>query len=66
MAPMMGIGWIADHWGMNIAVCTFGVLVIAVGVPVAVLFQRHPRIRPAGHGGSDASKQRPSAAQARR
>jgi len=50
MAPMMGIGWIADHWGMNIAVCAFGVLVIAVGVPVAVFFQRHPRIRPVGHG----------------
>jgi len=47
MAPMMGIGWIADHWGMNIAVCAFGALVIAVGVPVAVFFQRHPRIRPA-------------------
>ncbi len=47
MVPMMGIGWIADHWSMETAVCTFGILVIAIGVPVAVFFQRHPRMRPA-------------------
>jgi MFS family permease len=47
MAPMMGIGWIADHWGMDVAVCTFCTMVIAMGTIVAVLFHRHPRMRPA-------------------
>jgi len=47
MVPMMGIGWIADHWGMTIAVSTFCTLVIIIATPAAVLFQRHPRIRPA-------------------
>lgn len=46
MVPMMGIGWIADHWGMTAAVYSFCTLVIAMGLPVAVLFQRHPRMRP--------------------
>ncbi len=47
MVPMMGIGWIADHWGMTIAVSTFCTLVIVIATPAAVLFQRHPRIRSA-------------------
>lgn len=47
MIPMMGIGWIADHWGIEIAIYSFCTMVIAIGLPVAVLFQRHPRIRPA-------------------
>ena len=46
MAPMMGIGWIADHWGMEAAVCIFCTLVIAMGMTVAVLFHRHPRMQP--------------------
>lgn len=46
MVPMMGIGWIADHWGLEVAVCTFCTMVITIGVPVAVFFQRHPRMRP--------------------
>jgi len=46
MAPMMGIGWIADHWGMEVAVCIFCTMVIGMGMIVAVLFQRHPRMRP--------------------
>lgn len=46
MVPMMGIGWMADHWSMEVAVCTFCTLVIAIAVPVAVLFQRHPRMQP--------------------
>ena len=46
MVPMMGMGWIADHWGMEVAVCTFCTMVIAIAVPVAVVFQRHPRMRP--------------------
>src|SRR5690606_36397134 len=47
MIPMMGIGWIVDHWGIETAIYSFCTMVIAIGVPVAVLFQRHPRIRPA-------------------
>lgn len=45
MAPMMGIGWIADYWGMDVAVYTFCTMVIVVGTPVAVFFQRHPQLR---------------------
>ncbi|MBP6018044.1 MAG: MFS transporter [Burkholderiaceae bacterium] len=45
MVPMMGIGWIADHWSMEVAICAFGTLVIAMGVPVAVFFQRHPHMQ---------------------
>lgn len=47
MVPMMAIGWIADHWGMNVAVCTFCVFVIVLASGVAWLFQRHPRMRAA-------------------
>lgn len=47
MAPTMGIGWIADHWGMDIAVCAFCVTVILLATPAAVYFQRHPRMRAA-------------------
>ena len=46
MVPMLGVGWIADHWGLNAAVSIFCAFVIATGVTVAVLFQRHPRMRP--------------------
>lgn len=45
MAPMMGIGWIADYWGMDFAVYTFCTMVIVLGTPVAVFFQRHPQLR---------------------
>lgn len=49
MLPMMAIGWIADHWGMNVAVCTFCIFVIALALSVAFFFQRHPRMRTVGH-----------------
>ena len=45
MVPMMGIGWIADHWGMTAAVDIFCSLVIALGTVVAALFLRHPQMR---------------------
>ena len=45
MAPMMGIGWIADYWGMDAAVYSFCTMVIVLGTPVAVFFQRHPQLR---------------------
>ncbi len=47
MAPVMGMGWIADHWGIEAAVRTFCSIVIVLGVTAAVLFRRHPRMRPA-------------------
>lgn len=46
MVPMMGIGWIADYWSMEAAVCAFGIMVIVISVPAAVFFHRHPRMRP--------------------
>lgn len=47
MLPMMGMGWIADHWGMNAAVCTFGVFVMVMGTVIGVLFRRNPRMQSA-------------------
>lgn len=47
MLPMMAMGWIADHWGMTVAVCAFCGLVIVLGGICALLFQRHPRMRAA-------------------
>lgn len=45
MAPIMGMGWIADHWGLDIAVATFCCAVMALGTPAAVAFFRHPSMR---------------------
>ncbi|WP_159917662.1 MFS transporter [Pantoea sp. 18069] len=47
MVPMLGIGWIADNWGMDVAVRTFCAIVIVLGTTAAVFFQRHPRMQPA-------------------
>lgn len=49
MLPMMAIGWIADHWGMNVAVSSFCCFVILLAITVAVLFFKHPRPRTATH-----------------
>ncbi|MYN12134.1 MFS transporter [Pusillimonas sp. TS35] len=46
MIPMMGIGWIADHWGMDVAVNTFCIFVIATAGSAAVFFYRNPHMRP--------------------
>jgi MFS family permease len=46
MLPMMGIGWIADHWGMNTALYIFCTGATLIAVTVAVLFQRHPLTQP--------------------
>lgn len=45
MLPMMAMGWIADHWGMDWAVNLFCGLVIVLSCIAAVLFLRHPRIQ---------------------
>lgn len=47
IVPMMGIGWIADRWGMNVAVSSFCTAVILLGVTAACLSGRHLRTMPA-------------------
>lgn len=47
MMPMMGMGWIADHWSMDAAVLAFCSMIIVLSLPAAVLFQRSPHTRPA-------------------
>jgi MFS family permease len=44
MAPMLGMGWIADHWGLQVAVTVFCCSVMAVGTVAALCFFRHPRM----------------------
>ena len=46
MVPMMGMGWIADHWGMAAAIRIFCSLTIIACVPLAVLFLRNPHTQP--------------------
>ncbi|MVW80217.1 MFS transporter [Bordetella sp. 02P26C-1] len=46
MVPMIGVGWIADYWGMNVAVCVFCVFVVTTGLITAISFKSHPRMRP--------------------
>lgn len=48
MLPMMAMGWIADRWGMRVAVYCFCSAVMVLGSWAAVLFLRHPRMRKAG------------------
>lgn len=48
MVPMMGVGWIADHWGMERGVFIFCTAVITIGLAAAVQFQRDPHMLPAG------------------
>ena len=46
IVPMMAIGWIADYWGLEIAVQSFCMMVISIGVFVAARFLRHPLMQP--------------------
>jgi hypothetical protein len=43
MAPMLGIGWIADRWGMNVALACFCGAVVVTGSVAAWRFKAHPR-----------------------
>lgn len=45
MLPMMGMGWVADHWGIEMALGLFCAMVIVVGSVLAVAFARHPRMQ---------------------
>jgi len=46
IVPMTLVGWIADHWGMNIALYIFCTFVIAFSVLAAILFKKYPRMQP--------------------
>lgn len=46
MVPMLGMGWIADRWGMDTAVTLFCASVCVAGSLVGLLFLRHPRMHP--------------------
>lgn len=43
MLPMLGIGWAADRWGMNVALACFCGSVALICAVAAMLFARHPR-----------------------
>jgi MFS family permease len=45
MVPMMGMGWIADHWGLALAVDLFCSFVVIMGTAAAVLFKRYPQMQ---------------------
>ena len=47
MLPMMAVGWIADHWGIDIAVKVFACFVMLLGSVLGLAFSRHPRMRAA-------------------
>lgn len=45
MLPMMAMGWIADHFGMTAAVCSFCIAVSALSIWAGVLARVHPRMQ---------------------
>lgn len=45
MVPMLAMGWIADHWGISVAVSIFCCMVMVLGVTAGLLFHRHPRMQ---------------------
>ena len=53
MLPIMGIGWIADFWSMDVAVASFCLFVMIVGSTAAVGFFRHPHMRAAEAAGQN-------------
>ena len=44
MLPMMAVGWIADHWSINVAVTAFACFVMLLGSLLGLAFVRHPRM----------------------
>ena len=45
MLPLLGTGWMADHWGMNVAVSVFCALVALAAVIAARAFKNHRWMR---------------------
>ena len=47
IVPLLGVGWVADHYGLPVAISLLGWMVVALATPLAVWFFRHPRMQPA-------------------
>ncbi|KJH82438.1 MFS transporter [Stutzerimonas stutzeri] len=47
IVPLLGAGWIADHYGLPVAVTALGLGVMVIATPLAVWFFVHPRVRDA-------------------
>lgn len=45
IAPLIAVGWIADHHGLPLAITLLGLCVIVIASPLAIWFFRHPRMR---------------------
>ncbi len=45
--PLIGAGWIADHYGLPVAISLLGWVVIGLATPLAIWFFIHPRMRAA-------------------
>ncbi|WP_052114416.1 MFS transporter [Pseudomonas saudiphocaensis] len=45
IAPLFGVGWIADHYGLQTAITLFCCTVIVLATPLAWCFFRHSRMR---------------------
>jgi MFS family permease len=50
IAPMMAMGWMADHWGLRASVTVFACMIIAVGSGVATAFRIYPGMRQGDDG----------------
>lgn len=47
IVPLLGVGWIADHYGLPVAVTSLGLGVMIIATPLAGRFFLHPRMRDA-------------------
>lgn len=45
IVPLIGAGWIADHYGLPMAITSLGLCVMAIATPAAVGYFLHPRMR---------------------
>jgi len=45
IVPLLGVGWVADHYGLPVAVTSLGLAVMAIATPLALWFFVHPRMR---------------------
>jgi MFS family permease len=53
IVPLLGAGWVADHYGLPAAITSLGWVVIAVATPLAAWFFIHPRMKSAEREGLD-------------
>ncbi len=45
IVPLLGVGWVADHYGLPVAVTSLGLAVMTIATPLALWFFVHPRMR---------------------